>query len=295
MSRAVRIQSSIFAFVFALTGYSVAEAEQGQIVTKHFEIAYEDVSEDSARIVSVVAEKAVDDVTRYLGIDYSGRISLTINKGIKRPRSRPKSLGGKDLMEIPANRIEPPPPPDKGTGPSGGARRQKGGPTLWHGVTNVVAWSGHPEREWGRFLSEALGVYMQDKFGGKRAMADLENQFGSKDPRRWRQVWYPTFGAPLHEAPVKILRRLKKLGVSELLPMETAKEVVNDPKSTPKRLLAWAQAGSFVRYLIEENPRTRGIERYLKWHGGSSFEEAYGVPMEQIEAEWRNFVGQLAG
>jgi hypothetical protein len=270
-------------------------AEQGQIVTKHFEIAYEDISEESARIVSVVAEKAVDDVTRQLGIDYSGRISLTISKKFKRPRSRPKSLAGKDLMEIPASRIETPSLPDKGTGPSGRTRRLPGGPTLWHGVTNVVAWSGHPEREWGRFLSEALGVHMQDKFGGKRATAYLESQFDGKDPRRWRLVWYPTFGADLYGAPVKILQRLKNLGVDELLSMEAAREVVNDPKSTPKRRLAWVQAGSFVRYLIEENPRTRGIERYLKWHGGSSFEEAYGVPMKQIEAEWRNFVVQMAG
>ncbi len=49
---------------------------------------------------------------------------------------------------------------------------------------------------------------------------------------------------------------------------------------------AYTACGSFVRYLLE----TRGPGEFLKVYGGAEFEDAYGLPPEDLVAEWNRFL-----
>lgn len=241
-----------------LAGHGSAHGEGSRIVTEHFVVAFKDVSDETASAVARDAEQAVRDVTAILG----QKTALpTINIRIGEEYRVPRSLAGERLMEIPADRLGP-------QGALSGPEDIRGrGPTIWHGVANVIAPSRHALPDWGRFLQEGFGGYMQERFGGKK-------------PTPWPRKVYPTMGEDLHAATARLARDMGLLSLAD------ARIHVNDHKLTRTRQLAWLQAASFVAYLIEQ----RSLKRFRKWYDGSPFETAFGVGLGTVESEWSRFV-----
>ncbi|MCZ6895811.1 MAG: hypothetical protein O7H40_17425 [Gammaproteobacteria bacterium] len=259
-TKAICFSVLLVASTMAWNGQSLGA--ENIIATSHFIVDYQDISEQTARLVAEDGEQAFSDVMSLLNRSYSRKIHIKIGKKFKFPRSTAKDA----TMEIPANRL----------GRKGATRGPKSirgrGATIWNGVANVVAPSGHPLNGWGRFLKEGFGVYLQEKFGGKK-------------PRPWPHKVYPAMAEDLHRATGRLTAAYDRF-----LSLEEAKSHVNRRRLDRTRRLAWVQAGSFVRYLIENRG---GVEPFLKWYDGSRFEHAYGTDIGTVEREWVSFINGL--
>jgi hypothetical protein len=74
-------------------------------------------------------------------------------------------------------------------------------------------------------------------------------------------------------------------------------EMMPDMSAMLEQLTFWSQSssraytacGSFVRYLVE----TRGAAPFLEVYGGAKFEEAYGLPLESLLANWHKYLDGL--
>ena len=258
MNRDRHVRSLAIVFLATFAWHGIAYGQGKRIDTMHFVIEYNDITEETAKVVARDAEQAFYDVTSFFGKDFSDRkIQIRIGKRYRFPRSLARDVA----MEIPANRLGP------GGAPTGPRSIRGRGPTFWHGVANVVAQSGHEIDGWGRFLQEGIGGYLQAKFGGKMATP-------------WPDKVYPSMGEDVHHATA---RRAAEDG---LLKLEKARQEVNQRKLTRTRRLAWLQAASFVGYLVENMPRGK----FKRWYDGSSFKEAYGIELRNVEREWAKFI-----
>jgi hypothetical protein len=235
--------------------------ETKRVVTEHFTIDHEGISEDTLKIVVRDAEQAFRDVTGLLGKDFGERkISIRISEDFPFPRSTAVDA----TIKFPPSRLSP---TGALTGPSSVRGRAMG---FWHSVTKVVAPSGQARDEWGRFLEDGLGGCLQSKFGGKRATP-------------WPAKFYPTMGQDSHWATAALA---SKIGLFSLT------DAVRHAKSrrlTRTRRLGWLQAASFVCHLID----TRTLDRFKVWYDGGSFEKAYGVDMGTVERDWAKFIRDL--
>ncbi len=191
------------------------------------------------------------------------RPSEPIHIKISKDYPFPRAWVQKRIMQLPANRFHP-----KGA-PAGPKAIRGRGPTLWHGVANILAPSAHPTKQWGRFLSEGLGVYLQSKFGGKALTP-------------WPAKFYPAMGLGLNEGTQGLEAEVGALS------MPDTKRFVNDRKLSRTRQLAWIQAGSFVGFLIE----TRSLDAFLRWHRGQTFHESYHGTLEEAERQWRSSIAR---
>jgi hypothetical protein len=216
----------------------------------------------AARILPLVtedAEQALKDVTAFLNTSYAGKIKILISAKYRFPRSTSKDA----TLRIPQNRLSV-----RGSTQGGKFLRGRGA-TLWNGVTNIVAAPGHPRKAWGRFLQEGLGSFMQEKFGGK------------KQPP-WPSKFYPTMGEDMHLSTVKQIAKF-----DGPFSLENARNGVHRRRLDRTRRLAMTMAGSFVRFLLENRG---GVERFMVWYKGGSFQKAYGKSLGTIEADWRKFL-----
>ena len=161
---------SFFVLAILLLGSNVAFAKE--ITTEHFNIRYKNISEEQAKDFSQKAEKALVDVTNYLGRTSDEKIMIDISDKHRVPFTEGTKI------KMPANRIR---------GDAGGPKRIRGrGPAIAHEITHVVAVSKRKDR----FLDEGLGVYIQEKFGGDRS--------------------YPNMGKDVHEETARLIRYYKK-------------------------------------------------------------------------------------
>ena len=252
--------TTVVACAMLWSGPAFAAAQR--IEAQNFVIEYQDISEQTARLVAEDAVQAFAEITSFLKRNYTGRIRIRIGDAFPFPRSTAADA----TMEIPANRLRP-----------GGARRgpppiRGRGATIWNGLSNIIAESAHPVTGWGRFLKEGLGIFLQEKFGAKK-------------PRPWPAKVYPAMGEDLHQAAARL-----SSDYGRFLTLEEARTRVNRRRLDRTRRLAWIEAGSFVRYLIENRG---GVERFLKWYDGRPFEDVYGKDIGAIETEWVSFVKKL--
>ncbi|MDX1775952.1 MAG: hypothetical protein R3297_05175 [Desulfobulbales bacterium] len=126
-----------------------------------------------------------------------------------------------------------------------------------HEVTHILANHGHNS-----FFSEGLAVYFQDRFG--------------------RNDTFPNFSIPLDE--------LLKLHRNQLISLQ---DLINDNNifaqvGTEQRRLAYIQAGSFIRFLVEQY----GERKLADLHNSRTldFGKVYGKKLVDLENEWQNFV-----
>ena len=117
---------------------------------------------------------------------------------------------------------------------------------------------------WGDFLETGLRVFLQEKFG----------------PRQDRA--FPMLGNDLHRATAKL-----SADYGKLIPIaEVERARTWRTKLTRTRRLAYLEAGSFVRFLIE----ARGLNKFLNWYNGQRFEEVYQQEIVQAEREWSDYI-----
>ena len=126
-----------------------------------------------------------------------------------------------------------------------------------HEVTHIMANHGHNS-----FFSEGLAVYFQDRFG--------------------RNGTFPNFSIPLDE--------LLKLHRNQLTSLQ---DLINDNNifaqvGTEQRRIAYIQAGSFIRFLVEKY----GEQKLADLHNSKTldFGKVYGKKLVDLENEWQNFV-----
>jgi hypothetical protein len=229
--------------------------------TQHFTIEYDNLPDGTVQAVAQNAEQAFHDVTSFVGVDWSsGKIRLVVSDKYVLPymSRQQRTLG------VPPNRLSP-------TGAQTGPASIRGRAIpFWNALVHIIAPSGQNPREWGRFATEGLGIFLQSRFGGR-------------SPTPWPAKYYPTMGEPPHAAAAELAA---ELGV---LPLRDAVARMNDRRLTNARRLGWLEAGSFVQYLID----TRGRDRFTRWYLGGAFEKSYGTSMEDIAREWSAFLRQL--
>lgn len=233
-----------------------------QIAGGNFLIEYEDIADETATVALRELEAALQTLKAYLKLDYNRQVTVEVGNRFQVPAATPEDAH----IRIPANRLSP-----------GGAIVNlppvvPRGMTFYSAVQNVIAPTAQGPRDWGRFITEGLGVYLQSKFGGRT-------------PTPWPAATYPTLGTPLTEATVALANEIG------ILPLPEAVRLLNDRRESFARRLAWLQAGSLVGYVVE----TWGIERFMAWYGTDApFEKAYPVPLEAAERDWRTKVLKIA-
>jgi hypothetical protein len=228
--------------LFPLSGGATAN----NLTTPHFAVAYDDIDGKTARDFAHGAETAYSAIVDYLGRHSSRPIRLTIGKHILFP------LYDRDSGEVfvPANRVRE--YMDIST------RIRKRGPGLMLVLTPVIAPSAN--RQWGDFVETGLRVFLQEKL----ERSDIQS--------------FPTMGRDLHEETAALAS-----DYGRLIPIaEVEKARTWRTKLTRTRRLAYLEAGSFVRFLIERH----GLEKFLRWYDGGQFDEVYQRKLAEMEREW---------
>jgi hypothetical protein len=160
------------------------------------------------------------------------------------------------LIRIPSNRVR---------GDAGGPPEIRGrGPAIVHELAHVVV----PTRNsaWTGLLSEGLAVYLQERLGapGDRSM--------------------PNMGRDLHQETNRIVG-----ATGRFVPLRDPISDRTLSELNCVRQITCIQQGSFVRYLIE----THGLAKFMTVYDGGTFEAAYGVAPERLEADWQGFIKTL--
>lgn len=129
------------------------------------------------------------------------------------------------------------------------------GLALEHELTHAIAPGGSRAD---RLLTEGLAVHVQDHLG---------------------PAAYPDFEMSPHEV---VLSLQAETGV--VIPLEESETARTRRESGDERRLAYAQEGSFVRWLID----TRGLESFLTFYrSDASYEEGLGASLSELERQWR--------
>lgn len=126
-----------------------------------------------------------------------------------------------------------------------------------HEITHTVAKHGDNS-----FFSEGLAVYFQDRFG--------------------HDAGFPNYSVPLDD----LVRNYQVL-------LKDIIELMNDNKifsrvGTEERRIAYIEAGSFIRFLVEEY----GEEKLAELHNSRflDYEKVYGKKIDALASEWRSSV-----
>jgi hypothetical protein len=125
--------------------------------------------------------------------------------------------------------------------------------SLTHETTHVID-AGKLEN---RFLTEGVAVYVAASVGA---------------------VSYPNNGVDLH-----VCTRQLQDAYGEAIGIQDSEKVRMAALSGLGRQLAYAQEGSFVRWLVE----TRGLPRFQRVLDAEPPEQVYGKPFGTLEKEWR--------
>lgn len=129
------------------------------------------------------------------------------------------------------------------------------GLALEHELTHAIAPGGD---RGDRLLVEGFAVHVQDLLGPPA---------------------YPDFDMSPHET-VRVL----EARTGSTIPLAESEEARKRRESGDERQLAYAQEGSFVRWLIE----TRGLEAFLAFYrSDAGFESGLGTPLDVLERDWR--------
>lgn len=126
-----------------------------------------------------------------------------------------------------------------------------------HEITHALA--NHGDNS---FFTEGLAVYFQDRFGGGNS--------------------FPNYSIPLDD----LVRHYKR----QLIPIVELMQnnAVFSQLESEERLIAYIEAGSFIRFLVN----TYGEERLAELHNSSflDFKTVYGSDLEELAAQWRSYV-----
>jgi hypothetical protein len=255
---ALRCLTCLLSALLLIGWQSSACSEEKHIVTDHFIVDYDNVSEDLVKFVIRDAEQAFHDVTTFLRADFGTR-KIRIQIGNQFPF--PVTLVDQATIRIPASRLTT-------SGSQVGQERIRGrGMTFWHAVTPIILPSGQKPDNWARFLEHGLGGYLQGRFG-------------NKEPTPWPSDVYPTMGEDVHPATEKLAAELGFLSLND------AVRQLNDRRLTRTRQLGWLEAASFVGYLVE----TRPLDQFMLWYEGRMFRDAYDVDIRAVEGQWMKFL-----
>ncbi len=118
----------------------------------------------------------------------------------------------------------------------------------------------------GSYLSEGLSVYMQDRVGRNKASPNGDNDIHKAFIKEGTSHGHPKLG-------MAELERIQNFGI------------LNDEDQIPLYL----QAGSFVKYLIEEVLHG-DIKRFMKFYKDGNYQEHFKKSFQQIEAGWREYI-----
>ena len=229
---------------------TLASAKAVYLKTPHFTVSYENLSEEDARSFLAAAEEARSTVTAYLGKRFSQPIHIKVGEQYLFPQYSQKE----SEIFMPANRLR------KGTAQPTRSRNRS--PLLLMLITPIVAPSTNSI--WGEFLETGLRVFLQEKFGASEERA------------------FPMLGNDLHKETARL-----GADYGRLIPIADVERARTwRTKMTRTRRLAYLEAGSFVRFLIEQY----SLEKFMSWYDGKRFEEVYGQEIAQMEREWAGYI-----
>ena len=213
-------------------------------------MAYRGIDDAQAKRFLTAAERGRAAIVRYLDRPYDRRLTVAINDSFKFPQFD-RDTG---TILIPASRIR---------GDSSGPAALHGrGPAIVAVMTRAIAPSRN--RHWGEFLETGLGVFLQEKFGGK----------GDRS--------FPNMGQDLHEETARMVAEFGRF-----IPLrEAERERRVTTRFRRARRLAHLEEGSFVRFLIE----SKGLESFLRFYDGKSMEQIYGADLETLESAWKSMI-----
>lgn len=258
---AIRIALRACAILVSLLTAAAPGASGKELATEHFTIDYTQIPDATANAVARDAEQAFRDVTSFLDVDWQGgKIKIIVSPEYVEPYMSRAEL----TVGIPPNRLGPRgaitgPPPVQGRAMP-----------FWNALVHVLAPGTVEPADWQNFVTEGCGIYLQSLFGGH-------------DPTPWPAKYYPTMGEPLDAAAAAQVAQYGALSAAE------AVRLLNDRRFTATRRLAWLEAGSFIRYLVD----TRGRSAFLRWYRGESFEDSYGSTPDALISEWTDFIKRL--
>lgn len=137
------------------------------------------------------------------------------------------------------------------------------GLAIEHELTHAIApGDDHDDR----LLVEGLAVHVQDFLG---------------------PPGYPDFEQSPHETVIDLERRL-----GTTIPLAQSEKARLERESGDERRLAYAQEGSFVRWLIE----TRGLRQFLVFYrDGADYRRHFDRTLAELETDWRAFLASDAG
>ena len=251
--RAGKIQLVMGAVLLACSHAPPGSATENSVTTTNFVVTYQTIAREQAEKFAAEAEKDYAAVTSYLGRRYSRPIRVYISDNYAFPRYR-KEVG---KIFIPTDRFP--------LAQSVVSKAQRRGTGLLISITPIIAPSANTR--WGDFLETGLRTHIQEKFGRKEEQP------------------FPTMGRDLHEETAQLVSDYGKF-----IPLANAEEARTwRTRPTRTRRLAYLEAGSFVRYLIEQ----QGLEKFLQWYDGGRFEDVYTRPLSAIEQEWQRYVESL--
>ncbi|MDH3233963.1 MAG: hypothetical protein OEQ29_10580 [Alphaproteobacteria bacterium] len=229
-----------------------AGAASKLIDTPQFTIRYEGISDKQAKAFAAKTKRALADVTGYFGSAIARKFSVVIN-------DRSDQVGiirAEWQITIPADRIR---------GDAGGPPPIRGrGPAIVHDITDLLFPSQN--KVFGPLLTIGLGVYLQEKFGGRDRV-------------------YPNMGKDLHDEAVRLsINYQKMIAVKNLEAVRTRRGV-----GRPRRV-AMTLEGSFVRYLIESSGKTK----FLKLYRGEPISTIYGKAERlcSLEERWVRYLAE---
>lgn len=215
---------------------------------------------DSALIAK--ATKNADDAFRlleaFLGKEPKNPVVVEINDR----RFGPRAYAEKMLVDMPASRL---------TGKSFTPRHwqvfRRRGTAIVSEIVRVSAPRQYPG--YGYLPEIGLGVHLHAV------------HFGRRDPS------WPDMGDTLVNV---IARYLAELAPSCIRRFKRVARIVSE-QGTPfsaERVVAFAQAGSFVEYLLEVFGRSKFRDFYNS--PTASFESVFGKPISQLESEWMDWL-----
>ena len=126
-----------------------------------------------------------------------------------------------------------------------------------HEVTHIIA-----KHENNSFFSEGLAVYFQERFGGFD-------------------------GFPNYSVPLDYLVRNHKEQLLQITKLKNDNRIF-EQLETEQRRIAYIEAGSFINFLVVRY----GEQKLAELHNSKSlnYKEVYGVEIQKLEAEWKNYV-----
>ena len=232
---------------------SPASSDSGSIATPHLLVKFRGVGRSEVEKFVDAATLAKQSITAYLGKGFSRPVRIKINDEHWFPHYDQLN----ETIIIPANRIR-----GDAKGPPGLRGR---GPTIVFVMTKLIAPSRN--QDWGRFLETGLGIYLQEKFGGKEDLS------------------FPNMGRDLHEETARMVANFGRF-----IPLgEAERERTFTTRFRRPRLLAHLEEGSFVRHLIE----SKGLTKFLKFYDGSPIEKVYTVDFQSLERGWKRLIRSL--